>query len=158
MIELHGTNSLVICTSCSYSCPRITFQRRLEELNPDTVAWSSDIRPDGDVEMSEEEVASFSVPNCPKCDSGIMKPSVVFFGDNVPRHRVDKVRREVEKSDGMLVVGSSLFVFSGYRFVVQAKELGLPIAILNIGPTRADKIVDLKIEAKAGEVLPRVVA
>ena len=86
-----------------------------------------------------------------------MKPSVVFFGDNVPRSRVDKVRREVEKSDGMLVVGSSLFVFSGYRFVIQAKELGLPIAILNIGPTRADSIVDLKIEAKAGEVLPRII-
>ena len=115
------------------------------------------MRPDGDVELSQEEVAGFFVPNCPKCDTGILKPSVVFFGDNVPKDRVNKVRKEVESSDGVLVVGSSLFVFSGYRFVVQAKELGLPVAILNIGATRADKIVDLKIEAKAGEVLPRIV-
>jgi len=157
VIELHGTNSLVKCMSCSYSCPRITFQRRLEEINPNVVTRSKEMRPDGDVELSEEEVAGFSVPNCPKCDTGILKPSVVFFGDNVPKDRVNKVRKEVESSDGVLVVGSSLFVFSGYRFVIQAKELGLPVAILNIGATRADKIVDLKIEAKAGEVLPRIV-
>ena len=113
------------------------------------------------------------VPSCPKCDTGILKPYVVFFGDNVPKPRVESVRRQVEQSDALLVVGSSLFVFSGYRldakycgaffdncplprFVTQARDLGIPIAVVNIGPTRADAIVDLKIEAKAGDVLPKI--
>ena len=111
------------------------------------------------------------VPSCPKCDTGILKPYVVFFGDNVPKPRVESVRRQVEQSDALLVVGSSLFVFSGYRlgaknwinftiafcrFVTQARDLGIPIAVVNIGPTRADSIVDLKISAKAGDILPKI--
>merc|ERR1711963_1175380 len=114
------------------------------------------MKPDGDVELSPEEVANFRVPNCPKCDTGILKPHVVFFGDNVPKPRVEFVRKQVSESDAMLVVGSSLFVFSGFRFVTQAKELGIPIAVLNIGKTRADNLVDLKIEARAGDVLPKI--
>jgi NAD-dependent deacetylase sirtuin 4 len=171
VVELHGTNSLVTCTTCTFTSPRIQFQetyndltgltksppqRRLEELNPDMRTWSQEIRPDGDVELSEDQVLGFKVPGCPKCDTGILKPFVVFFGDNVPRPRVEKVRSQVEQADALLVVGSSLFVFSGYRFVTQAKELGLPVAVLNIGATRADSLVDLKIEAKAGDVLPRI--
>ena len=85
-----------------------------------------------------------------------MKPNVIFFGDNVPMERVAEVRRRVEQCDRLLVVGSSLYVFSGYRFVVQARELGKKIAILNIGQTRADHLVNLKINAKAGEVLSKV--
>jgi len=186
VVELHGTNSLVKCMTCSFSIPRMTFQRRLEELNPtmETLASEQMMKPDGDVELSPEEVANFRgdlngwpwdelrpdgdveiaeeivdkfrVPNCPKCDTGILKPYVVFFGDNVPKPRVEFVRKQVEESDALLVVGSSLFVFSGYRFVTQARDLGIPIAVVNIGPTRADAIVDLKIEAKAGDVLPKI--
>lgn len=156
VVELHGTNSMVTCMSCTYSGPRMTFQRRLESANPSWEAWSSEVKPDGDVELSAEQVAGFHVPNCPKCEEGILKPYVVFFGDNVPKPRVEAVRRHVEQSDALLVVGSSLFVFSGYRFVTQARELGLPIAILNIGATRADALATLKIEAKAGDVLPRI--
>jgi len=158
VVELHGTNSMVTCMTCSFSIPRMTFQRRLEELNPamETLASEQMMKPDGDVELAPEEVENFRVPSCPKCDTGILKPYVVFFGDNVPKPRVESVRRQVEQSDALLVVGSSLFVFSGYRFVTQARDLGIPIAIVNIGPTRADSIVDLKIEAKAGDVLPKI--
>jgi len=156
VVELHGTNSRVVCMSCSFSQPRQQFQRLLERLNPDMVAHTSTIRPDGDVELSQEEVAAFAVPNCPKCNIGILKPDVVFFGDNVPLGRVAEVRKQVAACDRLLVIGSSLYVFSGLRFVNQARDLGIPVAVLNIGPTRADKIVDLKIESKAGDVLPKI--
>jgi len=157
VVELHGTNSRVTCTSCSFYSPRMAFQRVLEEANPEMSTWQAELRPDGDAELSAEEVANFRVPSCPKCDTGILKPYVVFFGDNVPRPRVEEVRRQVAASDALLVVGSSLYVFSGYRFVTQARELGIPVALLNIGNTRADGQVALKVEAKAGDVLPRIV-
>ena len=156
VVELHGTNSTVTCMSCTFTQPRLQLQRVLEKLNPSMIAKSDIIRPDGDVELTADEVSRFQVPDCPKCGVGILKPNVVFFGDNVPQDRVANVRKEVGKSDAMLVVGSSLFVYSGYRFVTQAKELGIPIAVLNIGQTRADKLVDLKIEARAGDVLPKI--
>eukprot|EP00092_Neocalanus_flemingeri_P042659 GFUD01046718.1.p1 GENE.GFUD01046718.1~~GFUD01046718.1.p1 ORF type:complete len:220 (+),score=75.94 GFUD01046718.1:333-992(+) len=156
VVELHGTNSAVTCMSCSFTQPRLQLQRVLEQLNPSMVTRTDIIRPDGDVELTKEEVSNFQVPDCPKCGAGILKPNVVFFGDNVPLDRVTTVKREVGKSDAMLVVGSSLFVFSGYRFITQAKDLGIPIAVVNIGQTRADKLVDLKVEAKAGDVLPRI--
>ena len=151
---------------------RLSFQRVLERLNPDMVARTDIIRPDGDVELSAEEVNNFRVPDCPKCGSGILKPSVVFFGDNVPVSRVNQVRREVSQCDRLLgkislsllrflinflVIGSSLYVFSAYRFINQAKEARIPIGVINIGPTRADKLLDLKIEAKAGDILPKIV-
>jgi len=153
--ELHGTNSIVTCMSCSYYVPRMQFQLKLSEQNPTMIPRVADIRPDGDVELTEEEVRHFKVPSCPKC-SGILKPYVVFFGDNVPRARVEQVRRKVEISDSMLVVGSSLSVFSAFRFINQAVENKIPIAILNIGPTRGDKYADLKIEAKSGDVLTKI--
>jgi len=156
VVELHGTNSTVTCMTCCHTQPRQQLQRVLEQLNPEMLATPDVIRPDGDVELSAEQVANFKVPDCPKCGVGILKPNVVFFGDNVPLDRVSKVRKEVSESDAMLVVGSSLFVFSGFRFVTQAKELGIPIAVLNIGKTRADNLVDLKIEARAGDVLPKI--
>jgi len=156
VVELHGTNSTVTCMNCTFTQPRQQLQRVLEQLNPDMVAKTDIIRPDGDVELTKEEVAQFQVPDCPKCGTGILKPNVVFFGDNVPVDRVNTVRKEVGRSDAMLVVGSSLFVFSGYRFVSQAKDLGIPIAVVNIGETRADKIVNLKLEAKAGDVLSKI--
>jgi len=158
VIELHGTNSTVTCMSCCHTQPRIQLQRLLEQLNPDMSEEirNDNIRPDGDVELTEEQVASFKVPDCPKCGVGILKPKVVFFGDNVPLERVDRVRKEVAKSEALLVVGSSLFVYSGYRFVVQAKQLGIPVAVVNIGQTRADNMADLKIEAMAGNLLPKI--
>nr|ALS04486.1 NAD-dependent deacetylase sirtuin-4 [Acartia pacifica] len=155
VVELHGTNSLVRCMSCCYYLPRMQFQRILEQQNPTMIPRVADIRPDGDVELTEDEVKQFKVPSCPKC-SGFLKPNVVFFGDNVPRPRVDQVRRKVDESDSLLVIGSSLYVFSAFRFINQAVENRIPIAIINIGPTRGDKMADLKIEAKSGDVLPNI--
>lgn len=157
VIELHGTNSKVVCMSCSFSQPRIQFQRVLEQLNPTMITKTDVIRPDGDVELTKEEVENFVVPNCPKCGNGILKPYVVFFGDNVPASRVGNARKEVSKCDKMLVIGSSLYVFSAFRFINQAREERKPIGVINIGPTRADKLIDLKIEAKAGDILPKII-
>ncbi|XP_023336953.1 NAD-dependent protein deacylase Sirt4-like [Eurytemora carolleeae] len=112
--ELHGTNSVVTCMSCSHRMPRMLFQQILSEANPSMIPRCAEIRPDGDVELSAEEVTNFRVPDCPKC-GGILKPFVVFFGDNVPRPRVDQVRKKLSNSDSMLVIGSSLYVFSAFR-------------------------------------------
>jgi len=155
VVELHGTNSIVKCMSCCYSLPRMKYQQILEQENPGMIPRVAEIRPDGDVELTEQEVRSFKVPSCPKC-GGILKPFVVFFGDNVPRPRVDQVRRKVEESDSLLVIGSSLYVFSAFRFINQAVEKKIPIGILNIGTTRGDSVADLKIEVKSGDVLPKI--
>ena len=101
-------------------------------------------------------MASFRVPDCPRCGSGILKPNVVFFGDNVPKQRVQKVRNLVSDCDILLVIGSSLDVYSGYRIVLQAKEEGKKFALINIGPTRADKLADVKVASRAGLVLSRL--
>jgi len=157
VVELHGTNSLVTCMNCAFYMPRMSFQRTLAEANPTILPRTRvELRPDGDVELSKEEVSTFRVPPCPKC-GGILKPYVVFFGDNVPKARVDMVRRRLAQSDSVLVIGSSLQVYSSYRFILQAVEQGIPIAILNIGPTRADNKATLRIQAKSGDVLPQLI-
>ena len=104
----------------------------------------------------QETVERFKVPNCPKCSAGVLKPNVTFFGDSVPVDLVQRIRDLVKHCDSMLVVGSSLYVFSGYRFVVQAKELGKKIAILNIGKSRADEMAHLRIHARAGDIMSKV--
>lgn len=168
--QLHGTTATITCMSCSFWTYRQAFQRTLEKVNPEMVerslSWSKDvrsdgdveddIRPDGDVELSQEEVSTFQVPDCPKCGTGILKPAVVFFGDNVPKSRVEHVQREVSECDSLLVVGSSLTVFSSYRIITQARDLNKPIAIINIGATRADNMADLKLQARAGDLLNKV--
>lgn len=105
--------------------------------------------------LSQELVERFRVPHCTDC-GGFFKPDIVFFGDNVPRSRVDEIFSLLESSDALLVAGSSLHVYSGYRFALRAKELSKPVAIVNIGPTRADKLADLKISAKCSDVLCRI--
>ena len=101
-------------------------------------------------------MSQFRVPDCPRC-GGLLKPYIVFFGDNVPKIRVDKVKHELSHCDALLAIGTSLTVFSSFRFILQAKELNKPIGIINIGPTRADKMTDLKIEARSGEILPKII-
>lgn len=100
----------------------------------------------------QEQVEKFKTPLCPVCE-GPLKPDIIFFGDNVPKKRVEKVRNEVSASDAVFVLGSSLTVYSSYRIILQAKEENKEVAVLNIGPTRADDIVDLKISTKCGEIL-----
>lgn len=97
----------------------------------------------------------FRVPLCPKCE-GILKPDIIFFGDNVPKVRVEQVRNQVTSSDAVFVLGSSLTVYSSYRIILQAKEEGKDIAILNIGPTRADDLVNIKVATKCGDILPEL--
>jgi len=158
VIELHGTLSIVKCLNCSYEILRHTFQEVLTNLNPHIAKKPREelVRPDGDVELSPEDVDRFSLATCPKCHSDCLKPDVIFFGDNVPKPRVQKVRDLVSNCDILLVIGSSLDVFSGYRIVLQAKEEGKKVALVNIGPTRADKLVDLKVASRAGLVLEKV--
>lgn len=158
VVELHGTLSVVKCLNCSYEILRHTFQNILSQLNPHLAVKPKEdlVRPDGDVEIPKEDVDRFQLPKCPKCSSDLLKPDVIFFGDNVPKPRVEKVRNLVSASDILLVIGSSLDVFSGYRIVLQAKEEGKKVALINIGPTRADKLADIKVASRAGLVLDKI--
>ncbi|KAK7087807.1 NAD-dependent protein lipoamidase sirtuin-4, mitochondrial-like [Littorina saxatilis] len=153
--ELHGSAHRVLCLSCHHKILRNTMQEHIKALNPDWHAQSLEMAPDGDVQLTTEQVEGFKVPECQKC-GGVLKPEIVFFGDNVPKHTVEYVFGRLAESDAVLIIGSSLEVYSGYRFANKAKEQGKPIAILNIGKTRADKIAQLKICARAGHVLPKV--
>ncbi|XP_071448197.1 NAD-dependent protein deacylase Sirt4 [Hetaerina americana] len=156
VIELHGSGYEVGCLTCKNVISRHDFQNILEGLNPTlkSVAAAS-IRPDGDVDISQEQIQNFNLPQCELC-GGVLKPNIVFFGDNVPQERVNAVKREVKLSDGLLVLGSSLSVFSSYRIILQAAEEKKPIAIVNIGPTRGDSHAAIKISTKCGDILPSI--
>ncbi|KAJ0173016.1 hypothetical protein K1T71_011192 [Dendrolimus kikuchii] len=155
IIELHGTGYIVKCLKCPYEIGRHELQVELMKNNPDMESSFGMIRPDGDVDLSREQVDRFKAPLCPKCEGPLM-PDIVFFGDNVPKDRVELVKNNVTKSDAIFVLGSSLTVYSSYRIILQAKEENKKIAILNIGPTRADDIVDIKISTKCGDILPEL--
>ncbi|CAG9559037.1 unnamed protein product [Danaus chrysippus] len=152
VIELHGTGYIVKCLNCPYEIDRFKLQDILMKNNPGMKSSFDMIRPDGDVELSKEQVENFRTPLCPECE-GPLKPDIVFFGDNVPKQRVEQVRNEVSCSDAVFVLGSSLTVYSSYRIILQAKEEGKEVAILNIGPTRADDLADLKVSTKCGDIL-----
>lgn len=156
IIELHGALAEVRCLSCGRREPRAQLQERLLALNPGFMEQQVELRPDGDAELPLEAVRSFRVAGCTSC-GGAMKPDVVFFGDNVPRPTVDAAFAMLEEGDALLVVGSSLAVFSGYRFVLRASERHMPIAMINIGESRGDELADVRVEARAGEVLPQLV-
>ncbi|GFS87489.1 NAD-dependent protein lipoamidase sirtuin-4, mitochondrial [Nephila pilipes] len=153
--ELHGTSYLVKCLNCPNLFSRNLFQLTLRDLNPNFHVESTEIAPDADVHLDPALTESFNVPSCDKC-GGILKPDVVFFGENVPKEKVFNLYKKVEESDAILVLGSSLEVFSGYRFVLAASESKKCIGIVNIGPTRADKLATFKITARCGEILPKI--
>ena len=118
-------------------------------------AWleaAARVAPDGDAEVADDHVASFEVPACVRC-SGVVKPRIVFFGESVARSVVDEAFRVVERCEVLLVAGTSLAVFSGYRFLRRAAELGIPIAIVNRGPVRGEELAELKVEGSTGAVL-----
>jgi NAD-dependent deacetylase sirtuin 4 len=161
VVQLHGRNRLVVCLDCRHEFSRAGIQERLGALNADWLKqtqWNglnpdeADFAPDGDAEVGADAVSGFAVPDCERC-GGVLKPHVVFFGETVPREKVAFAMSRLEEADALLVVGSSLTVWSGFRFVKRAAERGLPIAIINIGPTRGDDLATLKIEANCGEVL-----
>ncbi|RKH17373.1 NAD-dependent protein deacetylase [Corallococcus sp. CA047B] len=157
VLELHGALSRVRCLSCQAQEPRASVQARMLGLNPDFAHTVVELRPDGDAELPPEAVADFRVPACTRC-GGTLKPDVVFFGDNVAAPLVHDAFALLEEGDALLVVGSSLTVYSGFRFVTRAAERHMPIGILNIGESRGDSLADVRVEARAGDVLPRLVA
>ncbi|MBK7864564.1 MAG: NAD-dependent protein deacetylase [Archangiaceae bacterium] len=152
VVELHGSLYLVRCLACGSAESRDGLQARLLAANPAALEWNVALAPDGDVDLPQEAVEQFVVPGCLRC-GGVLKPDVVFFGDNVPAPRVEDAFAQLRASDALLVVGSSLHVWSGYRFVLAAAEAGMPIAIVNLGPTRGDAHATLRLEAGAAEVL-----
>ncbi|QSP94701.1 NAD-dependent protein deacetylase [Marinobacter salinisoli] len=151
VIDLHGRADEVLCMSCGYRCTRDEVHDRCADLNPGFTGLSAGVAPDGDADL-DVEFSGFKPADCPKC-AGILKPDVVFFGDFVPRQRVEAALDALRQSDGLLVVGSSLMVYSGFRFCRYASEWGKPIATLNLGRTRADELADLKLNARIGETL-----
>jgi NAD-dependent SIR2 family protein deacetylase len=155
VLELHGSLARVRCTACGASQTRDALQGRLAALNPDFVAaaQAAASAPDGDAELSEASYADYRVPECADC-GGVLKPDVVFFGESVPRAVVDQAWRIFEQGEVLLVVGSSLTVFSGRRFVLRAGATERPIAIVNQGPTRADPLARVRVEGRLGEALP----
>jgi NAD-dependent SIR2 family protein deacetylase len=155
VLELHGALADVRCLTCARHFDRDALQVRLEHDNAALVGRDFTLFADGDADLPDDVVAGFVVPGCEQC-GGVLKPDVVFFGDSVPRPRVELAFQALDAAEVLLVVGSSLTVFSGYRFVLRARERGLPIALVNLGATRADGDATLKIEARAGDVLPAV--
>lgn len=157
VIDLHGRIDQVVCLQCGERIARAQVQQRLAEANPEWVGIRADAAPDGDADLEGRDFDRFCVPRCEACD-GILKPDVVFFGENVPRLRYEEARSALESSDALLVVGSSLMVYSGYRFARMAHEAGQPIAILNLGRTRADDLASLKLEADCATTLQAALA
>ena len=157
VIDLHGVLHKTRCLDCEAKGKRSEWQARLKECNPD---WSAEIEayaPDGDAEIAKSDYLRFNVPDCPACGGGV-KPDVVFFGEPVPSERVNDATAKLERSDALLVVGSSLMVFSGYRFARLAHAENIPVAIINRGRTRADDIATQKISNDCAEILPQLVA
>lgn len=152
VIDLHGRIDRIVCTACGDATPRVALQQRLAMLNPAWAALSASSAPDGDADLESQDFSGFVVPDCAVC-GGRLKPDVVFFGENVPRERVAEAMAGVARADAMLIVGSSLMVYSGYRFAIAAADRGIPIAAINRGLTRADPLLALKIERGVGEVL-----
>jgi len=152
MVALHGRISEVVCLDCGTDMHRTAMQRRLVAENPGWLEAHAHVaaRPDGDVELDETE--GFVVPGCSGC-GGRLKPHVVFFGENVPRQRVERCYAALDGADSLLVAGSSLTVMSGLRFVRYAAKAGLPVVIVNRGPTRGDELATVKVEAGCSEWL-----
>jgi NAD-dependent deacetylase sirtuin 4 len=161
VVQLHGANASVICLDCRERTHREEMQSRLAVANQEWLAaapWErlqadeAEFAPDGDAEIARDVVGGFEVPACVRC-GGVLKPDVVFFGESVPQEVVRIAMEGVEEADALLVAGSSLTVWSGFRFVKRASDRGIPIAIVNIGPTRGDALATFKVEEKVGQAL-----
>jgi NAD-dependent SIR2 family protein deacetylase len=157
VVELHGALAEVACIRCGGGEPRHELQARLLEANPGWLEGAVDIQPDGDADLDAERVAGFQVVTCRSC-AGDLKPDVVFFGGAVSERTLSAAWDLFDEGEALLVVGSSLAVYSGFRFVRRAQERALPVAIVNVGPTRADDIATVKLSAPVGTLLPRLVA
>ncbi len=150
-IDLHGRADEVVCLQCGWRESRAATHERCARLNPEYATLTAATAPDGDADL-ETDFSAFRVPGCPQCD-GMLKPDVVFFGDNVPRARVDAVFAALAESSALLVIGSSLMVYSGFRFAREASASNKAVAILTRGRTRADELATLKLDADISTVL-----
>ncbi len=156
VIELHGSLAEVRCLDCGHVEDRDALQARLLGLNPGFKATATELAPDGDAVVDPALVDAFQVASCEVC-GGTLKPDVVFFGENVPKHKVTRAFELVDASRSLLVVGSSLAVYSGFRFVRRARALGIPVAFVNLGaPMRGLEEGDVFVDAPAGAILSAV--
>lgn len=155
-LDLHGRMDRVLCMDCGARTPRADLQVRLARLNPHLSSAGS-LAPDGDADVPDALIAAVTPPDCLHC-GGLLKPDVVFFGDSVDRALVERINAAIVDADAMLVVGSSLMVYSGFRFCRHAAQQGIPLACINPGATRADALIDLKVTADAAPVLARLAA
>ena len=155
VVNLHGTYAHVVCLACGFTLTRAQLADELEALNPGFLERAEDVggiavAPDADAMV--EETSSFRYVDCPRC-GGMLKPDIVYFGENVPKDRVAQAYSMVDDADALLVAGSSLTVFSGLRFVRHAAANGKPVAIINRGPTRGDELATVKLDAGCSELL-----
>jgi NAD-dependent SIR2 family protein deacetylase len=155
VVNLHGTYAQVVCLSCGYTMSRAALAEQLEALNPGFIERTEAVgglavAPDADAVIAD--TTSFRYLDCPSC-GGMLKPDIVYFGENVPKDRVDQAFSLVDAADALLVAGSSLTVFSGYRFVRHAAVLGIAIAIINRGRTRGDDLATIKVDGGCSELL-----
>lgn len=155
VVELHGALGEVSCLDCGTLEARTSLQQRLLNANPGWAAQPATFAPDGDADLAPERTRSFQVPACQTC-AGVLKPNVVFFGESVPRTRVDAAWALFDQADLLLVAGSSLTVYSGYRFVRKAAQANKPVVILNLGPTRGDREATLRFDVPLSAILPRL--
>ena len=144
VIDLHGRIDQVRCMRCTRLMGRESLQAELLRCNPLWTGAAARAAPDGDADIEGLPFDQFVVPACGHC-GGVLKPDVVFFGESVPRERVEEAMSRLERAEALLVVGSSLMVYSGYRFAQAAAGLGIPIAAINLGRTRADRLLTLKV-------------
>jgi NAD-dependent SIR2 family protein deacetylase len=155
VLELHGNIHSVVCLACRAQFPRALVQVQLAEANPWLADEYASPLPDGDAQLEPEALESFHVPVCLHC-GGTLSPDVIFFGDNVPPDRTGAALEQMACADALLVIGSSLMVYSGFRFCRMAHESGKPIAAVNLGRTRADHLLSLKLEESSEDILPHV--
>jgi NAD-dependent SIR2 family protein deacetylase len=152
VIDLHGRIDTVRCLACEQRIPRERLQDELLRRNPVFAALDASEAPDGDADLDGATFDAFDVPGCDAC-GGLLKPDVVFFGEGVPAERVQRAMVAIGRADAMLVVGTSLMVYSGYRFVRAMAAAGKPIAAINLGRTRADDLLAFKVADRCTEAL-----
>ena len=153
VLELHGNIHRVICLDCHAHFSRLDIQHQLEALNPQLRGAVAAPAPDGDAHLEPDALSTFHIPACAYC-AGLLKPDVVFFGDGVPTLDTERAVAMMNHASALLVIGSSLMVYSGFRFCRMAAAAGKPIAAINLGKTRADELLSLKITASAEAILP----
>ncbi len=168
VVELHGSLDRAVCLTCGEVTSRLGLHERMTEANPGFMdrfsaaaaavgsQWGEQVRPDGDIVLADELVASFHAPRCLVCDHDTVKPDVVFFGESVPKPLVERCFSLVESAGAVLVLGSSLAVMSGYRFVRRAHQRGVPVAIVTRSATRGDAEATIRLHAPLGDTLPRL--